>query len=109
MEKFFYKKIQAKREEELMNFKRKGVIEILLVFLYYITAPLLLTATIVTYMVINQTIDPAKVFTTMMVAVIFEVTALELPKASSQLLSVLKSIDRINAFLQAPEIDKRNY
>lgn len=96
MEKFFYKRIQIKREEELVNFRKKGIVEIVLVFLYFLTAPLMLTGTILTYFLINHTIDPSQVFTTMMIAVVFEETAQQLPKASSELLSILKSIERIN-------------
>lgn len=109
MEKIFYKRIESKREEELNSFKKKGIIEILLVFLYYMTAPLLLTSIIVTYYIIHQSISSTQVFTTMMIAVVFEVTAQQLPKASSELLAVLRSIERINAFLQAPDIDHHNY
>lgn len=71
MEKFYYSKIQEKREEELTNFRRKGIIEIALIFLYFLTAPLMLTGIIVTYIIINGDITPAKVFTTMMICVVF--------------------------------------
>jgi hypothetical protein len=37
-----------------MSFKKKGIIEVVLVFLYCVTAPLILTATIVTYFIIHQ-------------------------------------------------------
>jgi hypothetical protein len=45
----------------------------------------------------------------MMIAVVFEVTAQQMPKACSELLAVLRSIDRIEEFLQAPEINTLNY
>jgi hypothetical protein len=45
----------------------------------------------------------------MMIAVVFEVTAQQMPKACSELLAVLRSIERIDAFLQAPEIDGSKY
>ena len=45
---------------------------------------------------------PASVFTTMMIAVVFEVTSQQFPKAISELISVINSIKRIDAFLGAP-------
>lgn len=85
-----------------MSFKRKGMIEVVLVFFYCVTAPLFLTATIVTYFIIHDHITSAEIFTTMMIAVVFEVTAQQMPKACSELLAVLRSIERIDAFLKAP-------
>ncbi len=69
----------------------------------------MLTGIIVTFIMINGDITPAKVFTTMMICVVFEVTAQSLPKAISQLLAVINSLERITGFLQAPEISTDNY
>jgi hypothetical protein len=75
-----------------MSFRKKGIIEIVLVFFYCITAPLFLTATIVTYFIIHDRISSAEIFTTLMIATVFEVTAQKMPKACSELIAVLRSI-----------------
>lgn len=52
-------------------YKEKGKIEAITVFLYYLTAPLILTSVILTYVYTHGEMSPASVFSTMMIAVIF--------------------------------------
>lgn len=49
------------------------------------------------------------VFSVMMIAIIFEVTAQQLPKAISELIAIINSIKRIDEFLLTPEIDTTQY
>ena len=44
-----------------------------------------------------------------MISVIFEVTAQQLPKATTELFSVINSIKRIENFLNSEEIKNENY
>lgn len=85
----------------MLIYKRKGTIEATTVFLYYLTAPSILTSVILTYLYIYHEMSPSSVFTTMMIAMVFEVTSQQFPKATSELISVINSIKRIDIFLSA--------
>lgn len=95
-EKIYYRKIKTWREKELKIYNTKGVIEAVTIFLYYLTTPAILTSLILTYIYIHGEMTPSTVFSTMMIAVIFEVTSQQFPKAISELIAIINSIKRID-------------
>lgn len=54
-----------------MIYKKKGTIEATTVFLYYLTAPSVLTSVILTYMHLNSYMNAASVYSAMMIAMVF--------------------------------------
>jgi hypothetical protein len=85
------------------------MIEAFVVFLYYLTTPLILTSILFTFLIFEGDMSSAKIFTTLMISVIFEVTAQQLPQAITELVSVINSIHRMEQFLKAEEIDASRY
>lgn len=95
-EKIYYSKIKSWREKELKIYNTKGVIEAVTIFLYFLTTPAILTSLILTYIYIHGEMTPSTVFSTMMIAVIFEVTSQQFPKAISEIIAIINSIKRID-------------
>jgi ABC-type multidrug transport system fused ATPase/permease subunit len=108
-EKHFYGSINGIREAELKAYKSKGTLESIMNFLYYLTAPCILSALFIAMLITIQEITAAKVFVMMTIAHIFEFTAYGLPRSISELISIINSLKRIEEFLMAEEIDQTNY
>jgi hypothetical protein len=70
-------------------------------FLFYLTAPCILSALFIAQLITNQEITAAKVFVMMKIASIFEFTAYGLPRSISELISIINSLKRIEEFLMA--------
>ena len=100
-EKYFYTKINAIRETEIKHYKMQGILEGLMNFLYYLTAPLILAAVFLAQLMTGQEITAAKIFVVMSITHIFEYTAHALPNSIAEIISIFNSLHRIETFLLA--------
>jgi ABC-type multidrug transport system fused ATPase/permease subunit len=78
---------------------------VLVVFLYFVSCPLIIFLTFLTYVQLGNTIDAAVAFSTIMIFNILQAPLRQFPSALSSLIQMFTSVKRIEQFLLAVEID----
>jgi ABC-type multidrug transport system fused ATPase/permease subunit len=95
IEKFFYRRIDEKREKEIALEIRKTLNSIFIFCLYFFTSPLLITVAYMTYIYLGNDISPEVAFTTMATVKLFENPMFSLPNAVNELVQIFTSLKRI--------------
>ena len=54
IEKFFYNKVDEKRASEISFYKKKGFMDVLSIFTYWLSCPLIISATFYTYILLGN-------------------------------------------------------
>ena len=104
IEKFFYRKIDEKRSDEVIYYQKKGLMDVLTIFVYWSACPLILSLTFITYILIGNEMSSEVAFTTIMIFTTLQFPIRLLPTSISSLLQMVTSIKRIENFLYAKEI-----
>ena len=63
-EKYFFKKLNKKREVELQLYRKVGLMNILTIVTYWLSSPLIISMTFYMYVSLGNEIDAPKAFTT---------------------------------------------
>ena len=71
IEKFFYRKVDEKREAEIKNEIKKTLNTVGIICMYWLISPLLMIAAFVAYTLLGNDISPEVAFTTMSVVRLF--------------------------------------
>lgn len=95
IEKLFFSKLGEKRRIEVAFYLQKTITFWLTVMMYWLTCPLLLSATFLTYVAFGNPLSSQVAFTMIMLANIMEQPIHSLPNAVSELIQILASIKRI--------------
>jgi ABC-type multidrug transport system fused ATPase/permease subunit len=83
IEKFFFNKIELKREKEISLYLKKGLLFVVIIFNFWIACPLLLSATFVTYVMMGNVLSSQIAFTMIMLSNVLEYPIHSLPTAVS--------------------------
>jgi hypothetical protein len=95
IEKFFYRRVDEKREKEIALEIRKTFNTVLIICLYFFTSPLLITVAYMTYIYLGYDISSEVAFTTMAIVKLFEGPMFNLPNAVNELVQIFTSLKRI--------------
>ena len=79
--------------------------DVLSIFFYWLTCPLILSATFFTYIYLGNQIDSYVAFTTIMIFSTLQYPIRLVPTAISSLIQLLASIRRIEKYLEGPELN----
>jgi ABC-type multidrug transport system fused ATPase/permease subunit len=104
IEKFFYNKVDDKRVQEVNFYKKRGLMDVFTIFLYWMACPLILSATFITYILLGNEMNSEVAFTTIMIFTTLQFPIRILPTSLSAVLQMVTSIKRIEKFLYAKEI-----
>ena len=104
LERHFYDKIQEKRLLELMSHRRKGILEVVIVFLYALCCPLIISLTFFIYVHLGHVIDSTVAFSTLVIFNILQQPLRQFPSAMTYMIQMHSSIIRIEDFLLSEEI-----
>lgn len=106
-EKYFFKKLNKARNEELKQIKKVSFYSVIAIFFFWVTTPLILSITFGLYTVISsEDITAEKAFTTIILFNILQWPLQGLPQSLSQLTQIWVSLKRIATFLYTKEIDR---
>ena len=94
-EKYFWKKLNVKRQTELNLNKRKLTYEVLTIFIYWLASPLILSMTFATYTWLGNDMSATEAFTTIMLFRILQYPIRLLPTAISEMIQIWTSVKRI--------------
>jgi ABC-type bacteriocin/lantibiotic exporter with double-glycine peptidase domain len=94
-EKYFYKKLDDKRNQELVSNRKRGVLEVIIVFLYFLSCPLIIFLTFLAYIKLGNEIDPTIAFSTIMIFNILQSPLRQFPSALSAMIQMYTSLTRI--------------
>jgi ATP-binding cassette, subfamily C (CFTR/MRP), member 1 len=104
IEKFFFRKVNEKREIEIAVIIKQGINFICVCCLYWFTCPVLIASAYFTYIMLGNQITPEVAFTTMTIVNLFEYPMYSLPNAVSESIQIFTSLKRIEKYLLAKEI-----
>jgi ABC-type multidrug transport system fused ATPase/permease subunit len=109
IEKYFYGKVDEKRMEEIGLYKRKGLMDTLNVFVYWLACPLILSATFATYVWLGNQMSSEVAFTTIIIFTTLQVPIRILPNSISAIIQIFTSVKRIEKYLYAQEISTKHH
>lgn len=80
---------------------KKGTFDVLMNCVFWLTCPLLLSVTFLTYILLGYEMTSEVAFTTIMISSIIEYPIYSLPTAISEVVQMMSSIKRIEKYLFA--------
>jgi ABC-type bacteriocin/lantibiotic exporter with double-glycine peptidase domain len=95
IEKFFFNKVNDKREKEIKVQVGKGLNFVAIASLFWLASPLLVTSAFLTYILLGHEITSEIAFTTMTIVNLFEYPLYSLPTAVSECIQIVTSLKRI--------------
>lgn len=101
IEKFFYRKVDEKRTEEVKFYLKKGFMDVITIFTYWSAPPLILSLTFITYIYLGNQMNSEVAFTTIMIFTTLQYPIRLLPTSLSSVVQMLTSIKRIENYLYA--------
>lgn len=101
IEKFFYNKVDEKRMQEINLYRKKGFMDVLNIFIYWLACPLILSATFTTYILLGNEMTSEVAFTTIMIFTTLQFPIRILPISISSIIQIFTSIKRIEKYLYA--------
>lgn len=87
--------MDQKRSSELQSNRKRGVLEVFVVFLYFISCPLIIFLTFLAYIQFGHVIDATTAFSTIMIFNILQGPLRQFPSALSSLIQMYTSLVRI--------------
>lgn len=99
IEKFFYNKVDEKRMQEINLYRKKGFMDVLTIFIYWLACPLILSATFTTYILLGNEMSSEVAFTTIMIFTTLQFPIRILPMSISSIIQIFTSIKRIEKYL----------
>lgn len=104
-EKYFFKKLNRVRNEELGHIKRTSIYGVISVFFFWVTTPLILSTTFAVFVLRGELMTAEKAFTTIILFNILQFPIRALPESITQLTQIWVSLKRIGRFLYTTEIE----
>lgn len=104
-EKYFFQKLNRKREEELRLNKKVNLMNIFTIVVFWLSSPLIISFTFLVYLNLGNEITAPKAFTTIMLFQILQYPMRMLPTALAEVIQMWSSIKRIEKFLLSKEIN----
>lgn len=95
IEKFFFNKVDTKRMKEIKLYKKKGLMDVANIFIFWLACPVILSATFFTYITIGLPMNSEVAFTTIMIFSILQYPIRLLPNCISELIQMYASLKRI--------------
>jgi hypothetical protein len=92
IEKFFYNKVNSKREKEIDLTVKKGLNGVLIICLYWLASPLFVSTAFLAYVYLDYALSAEVIFTTMTIVSIFEYPMYSIPTAISEAIQVVSSL-----------------
>jgi ABC-type transport system involved in cytochrome bd biosynthesis fused ATPase/permease subunit len=108
IEKFFFLKVNEKRMKEIHLYKKKGLMDVMSIFIYWLACPLILSVTFFTYIKLGNEMNSQVAFTTIMIFSILQYPIRLLPSCISEMIQIFASVKRIEKYLLAEERKTEN-
>ncbi len=78
------------------------------IFVYWLTCPLIISATFITYILLGYDMNSEVAFTTIMIFTVIRYSVVLIPYSISAIVQIFTSIRRIENYLFAKEIETKN-
>ena len=95
IEKYFYRKVDEKRMEEIQFYRMKGMMDVMNIFIYWLACPMILSATFVAYILLGNEMNSEVAFTTIIIFTTLQYPIRILPNSISALIQMFTSLKRI--------------
>jgi hypothetical protein len=86
---------------EIALYKKRGLVDVISIFLYWLACPLILSVTFFTYIKLGNEMNSQVAFTTIMIFSILQYPLRLLPTCISEIIQMYASVKRIEKFLLA--------
>jgi ABC-type multidrug transport system fused ATPase/permease subunit len=93
--------VDERREEELSENRKRAKMDVLAVFIFFITCPLIVFQTFFTFVTLGNRIDAAIAFSTIMIFNILQAPLKQFPSSLTNIIQIFSSLKRIESFLLA--------
>ena len=107
MEKIFFQKLNRKRENELKFIRKVNMLYVLVIFVYWLCPPLIVSLTFLYYINTGGEITAAKAFITIIIFNLLQYPIRLLPTAISELIQMWSSIKRMENFFEAKDLTQQ--
>ena len=106
LEKFFFQKLNRKRETELKYIRKVNMLYVLVIFVYWLCPPAIVSFTFLVFINTGGEITAAKAFITIIIFNLLQYPIRLLPTAISELIQMWSSVKRIENYFEAIEIKR---
>jgi len=95
LERTFFQKVESNRLEELKAIRKKGLLEVAVVFLYALSCPLIIFMTLFIYVRLGYLMDSTVAFSTLVIFNVLQQPMRQFPSALAYMIQMHGSIVRI--------------